>query len=248
MSLSRAAYLFLACILATFSFTLNANAKFINWHSTNVQILKGWDYEVGEEGRTIITLEHANGWKYGDFFMFIDSTRFDPGKTTAYGEFSPRFSLSKITGKDLSYGIVKDVLISTMLEKGKGPIKTYLYGGAVDLNLPGFKFFKTNLYLRDNPNIQNDETWQVTVAWNRPFEIANQKLLFEGFADFIGQEGSTYRSNQMVVPRLLLDIGHAMGKKDGKFYGGVEYQHWRNKLGIKGKNEDVPQLQFKWVF
>lgn len=234
---------FLAIIL----FSINAHAKSINWHSTNIQLLKGWDYEIGTKDRTIITLEHANDWKYGDFFMFIDGTRFDQGKSTAYGEFAPRFSLSKIAGKKQSSGIIKDVLISTMLEKGKGKIKTYLYGGAVDINVPGFKFFKTNLFIRDNPEIQNDNTWQVTIVWNRPIAIKNQKLLFEGFADFIGQEGDTYRSNQMIVPRVLLDIGHIIGRQEEKFYGGVEYQHWHNKFGIKGKSEDVFQLQFKWV-
>ncbi len=237
-----------ACFLITILFSFSTHAKFINWHSTNMQILKGWNYEVGEEARTIITLEHANDWKYGDTFMFIDGTRFDPGKSTAYGEFAPRFSLSKITGQKLSYGIIKDVLESTMLEKGKAHTRAYLYGGAIDLNIPGFTFFETNLFIRDNPKIQNDKTWQVTVAWNRPFEVGKHKFLFEGFADFIGQEGSTYRSNQMIVPRFLVDIGHAMGKKEGVFYGGVEYQHWHNKFGIKGKNEDVPQIQFKWVF
>ncbi len=220
----------------------------IQWHSTNVQLLKGWDYEAGEKGRAIITLEHANVWKYGDFFMFIDGTRFDSGKTTAYGEFSPRMSFSKMTGKDLSYGIIKDYLISATYEKGKGDTRTYLYGGAVDLNIPGFKFFKTNFYVRDNPEIQHDETWQVTISWNRPFEIGNQKLVFEGFADFAGEEGSTYKENQMIVPRLLLDIGHAIGGKDGKLFGGIEYQHWHNKFGINGKSESVPQLQLKWAF
>ncbi|MDA0782187.1 MAG: outer membrane protein OmpK [Rickettsiales bacterium] len=239
--------IFAMIISSIFSFSAKAG-DWVQWHSTNIQLLKGWDYDVGEEGRTIITLEHANSWKYGDFFMFIDGTRFDPGKTTAYGEFAPRLSLSKISGKKLSYGIVKDVLISTMYEKGKSDIRAYLYGGAIDLDIPGFKFFKTNFFIRDNPEIQNERTWQITLAWNSPFEIGQQKFLFEGFADFAGDEGRTYHKNQMIVPRLLMDIGRAIGKKEGKLYGGIEYQYWHNKFGIDGKTESVPQLQLKWVF
>src|SRR5690554_2962107 len=44
------------------------------YSSTNVQILYGQDYELGEEKRTIMTLEHASGWEYGDNFFFVDVT------------------------------------------------------------------------------------------------------------------------------------------------------------------------------
>lgn len=228
----------------------NAKANdFIQWHTTNIQLLKGWDYEVGDKGRTIMTLEHANGWKYGDFFMFIDATRFDySGDTTAYGEFSPRISLSKVTGKDLFFGIIKDFLLSGTYEKGKAHTKAYLYGGAIDLNIPGFTFFKTHLYVRDNPNIPDDSTWQVTVSWNRPFEILNKKFLLEGFADFAGNEGETYHASQFIVPRFLMDIGHATGHQEGRLFAGIEWQYWHNKFGIDGITESAPQLQLKWVF
>jgi nucleoside-specific outer membrane channel protein Tsx len=248
MGLSKIKTILCGCILVLSLGAVRAHAKFINWHSTNMQVLKGWNYEVGEEGRTIVTIEHANEWKYGDFFMFVDGTRFDPGKTTAYGEFAPRFSLSKITGKSFSYGVIKDILVSTMFEKSKGKTKAYLYGGAVDLNVPGFKFFRTNFLVRDNPEIQEDDTWQITLAWNSPITIAGQKFLFEGFADFAGEEGARYHENQLIVPRFLWDIGYAMGNKANKLYGGVEYSYWHNKYGIKGETESAPQLQVKWVF
>lgn len=119
---------------------------FIEWHKTNLQVLRGFDYELGSKQRTILTLEHANRWKYGDFFVFLDQTIPDQGAAFFYIEPTLRFSLSKITGRDLSYGIVKDVLLTTSFEKPKGQRVRFLGGMSIDLDLPGFKFFKTNFW------------------------------------------------------------------------------------------------------
>lgn len=241
--------IFSLLIIWAFTVPLSAYAgedDFIQWHNTNIQLLRGWDYEVGSEERTIGTFEHANGWTYGDFFMFVDYTWPDKGDSAYYAELSPRFSLSKITGQDFSYGIIKDVLISTTVEKPEHQKARYLYGGAVDLYLPGFAFFNTNLYVRDNPDLK-DKTWQVTLAWKRPFKIENTSWVIEGFADFAGAEGGT-RPNQLIVPRLLLDVGELTGIGENTLWVGVEYSYWHNKFGIDGKTESAPQLQAKWVF
>src|SRR5690606_7095982 len=70
-----------------------------------------------------ITFEHASGWSWGDMFLFVDHKWFNghSGKDgrTYYGEFSPRLSLGKVTGKDLSFGPIKDVLISATYERGE---------------------------------------------------------------------------------------------------------------------------------
>lgn len=234
-------------ILLSLPFGTRANDDFIEWHSTNIQLLKGWDYKLGEEGRTLVTLEHANKWLYGDFFMFVDTTRFDSGKSNIYSEFSPRFSLSKITGYDLSNSIIKDVLLSTTLEKGKNRSRSYLIGGAVDFKVPNFTFLKTNLYYRDNPNLV-DDTWQVTLAWKYPLQIGSTKWILEGFADFAGDEGPTYKQNEHIVPRVLFDAGDFLYQKAGKFFIGIEWEYWHNKVGREGVTESNPQLQMKWVF
>lgn len=220
--------------------------EWLQWHSSNVQLLRGHDYKVGEEQRTIVTLEHANGWKYGDNFGFIDLSYPDGEDSTYYLEVSPRLSLGKMTGLDFSYGLIKDVLISTTFEKGRGQGPQYLYGGAVDLNLPGFKFFSANAYVHDSTELDG-QTWQVTLAWNRPFEIGGLKFLAEGFADFQGREDTSH-SNQLISPRLLLDVGDLAGIGSDRVMAGVEYQYWHNKFGIDGVTESVPQVQLKWIF
>lgn len=220
--------------------------EIIQWQGGNVQLLRGNDYEIGEKQRTIATFEYANSWVYGDTFAFLDWTFPDQGRSTYYTEISPRISLSKVFKKDLSYGFIKDVLISTTFEKANHQGPRYLYGGAVDLNIPGFKYFKTNAYVRDDTQLDG-ETWQVTLAWNAPFHIGRAKFLAEGFADFAGEE-DTVAANDQIVPRLLLDVGHAIGKQDDKLFVGVEWHYWHNKFGIEGKTQSTPQLQIKWVF
>lgn len=217
----------------------------IEWHAENIQYLRGWNYDVGEKSRTIITFEHANSWAYGDFFMFVDATRFDGGGSHVYAELSPRFSLRKLTGRDFSSGIVRDILISATLEEGEKSTRAYLYGGAVDLSLPGFTFFNTNLYVRDDPAL-DDETWQLTLAWKRPIDLQDFHFLFEGFADFSGREDSK-AANELIVPRLLLDVGALLGYDKRTVYTGIEYSYWHNKFGIEGTTESVAQFQIKWV-
>ena len=217
----------------------------LQWHSSNLQLLHGRQYEVGADERTILTFEHANGFRYGDFFLFTDVTWPETGKTNYYGEAVLRLSLSKMTGADFSFGLVKDVFLAGSIEKARHqPINT-LWGGAVDLDLPGFKFFKTHYYVRDDPDFSGTG-WQVTIAWNLPFNLAGQKFLTEGFADFAGDEGR-YRQNSLIVPRLLFDLGHALNRQPDRLMVGVEWQYWHNKFGIEGVTESVPQAQIKWV-
>lgn len=208
--------LLIFCITLLLSFTIQAKQKsFIQWHSTNIQVLRGYDYELGHSKRTIMTLEHVNAFKYGDFFVFADNIWPDSGSHSYYIEPILRFSLSKISGKKIAYGMIKDVLLSVQIEKPKGQSARKLGGIAIDLNLHGFKFFKTNFFVRDNPNLSGS-TYQTTFVWNYPFQINNTQILIEGFADLAGGEGKTV-AHQLIVPRFLIDAGHLLGIKRKRF-------------------------------
>jgi len=222
------------------------------WSTTNVQYLYGTNYNTGlggDDTKGIFTLEHANGWEYGDNFFFLDIT--NPNRkgsntsTELYAEFSPRFSLSKITGKNLSLGIVKDFLITTTLEAGNG-FHSYLYGVAADLDLPGFKFFQVNWYFVRDEATSNNKGSQVTLAWLLPFKAGGLDISFEGFADYAYGLGAK-ESNLVTAPRLLVDIGKYFGAP-GTLQAGIEYQIWRNQFGVKNQDEDVAQLMVKWTW
>ena len=219
------------------------------WSSTNIQYLKGTSYELGDDDRSIITLEHVNGWKYGDNFFFVDITNPDrEGDATVtefYGEISPRFSLSAMSGKDMKMGVMKDFLITTTLEVGQG-FHNYLYGLAVDLDLPSFKVFQINWYIRNEITAQTDLGQQVTLVWLLPFDMGSTSWVFEGFFDYAyGLDPA--EDNIITGPRLLLDVGKFFDAP-GTLQAGVEYQIWRNKFGIDGVDEDVAQAMVKWIW
>lgn len=231
---------------------LAASAGSANFATTNIQYLYGTNYELGDDTRSIVTLEHANAWKYGDNFFFIDITNPDrDGDTTGTGhyvEISPRLSFSKMTGRDLSTGIFKDVLLAGTVEIPDSPAaRKYLYGLGVDLNLPGFRFFQVNTYIRNSSGGGVDTGQQVTLAWNLPFTLGSVLFSFEGFFDYAWGE-DPLEDNIITAPRLLVDIGALMGAKPGQLQAGIEYQIWRNKFGIDGIDEDVAQAMIKWIW
>jgi nucleoside-specific outer membrane channel protein Tsx len=219
-----------------------------NWSTTNFQYHYGTEYELGDEKRTLITLEHANGWKYGDNFFFVDIT--NPNRTgeatgtELYAEIAPRLSFGKISGADLSLGIVSDLLLATTLETGDG-FHNYLYGLGVNLTLPGFKFFEVNWYVRDEVTFGNTGQ-QITLAWGMPFSLGKAQFSFEGFFDYAWDLDAS-EDNIVTQPRLLLDVGSFWGTP-GTLQAGIEYQIWRNKFGIDGIDEDFPELMVKWIF
>lgn len=228
------------------AFLTSGVAQAATWSSSNVQLLKGNSYELGDSSRTIFTYENALGFDYGDSFFFIDVTEpFDSG-TSFYSEFSPRFSLSKMTGSDMSSGAIKDVMIATTLEMGDG-VRGTLIGVGLPLKLDGFAFADVNFYLRkserDFAAVQTDTGMQLTLVWKRPFSIGSTQWSFEGFFDYaFGEDsGSAPKKNNIITaPRLLMNLGSVEV--------GIEYQIWKNKFGVDGVDENVAQVMAKWVF
>lgn len=203
-----------------------------------------------KESRSVITIEHVDEWKYGDNFLFFDITNPDRGDaqtpTSIYGEISPRLSIGKMLGKDLSHGLFKDVLITSTLEVGQD-LRNYLYGVAVDLNIPTVPVFQINYYIRDEATFDTKTGSQVTLVWLYPFNAGPVSMVFEGFADYAWGLGSNASNNLIAAPRLLVDVGKAFGAP-GMFQAGIEQQMWRNKFGISGIDEDVTQFMVKWIW
>lgn len=237
-----------ACFLLSAAENARAGGS-ANWSSTNIQYLYGTQYELGDETRSIITLEHVNAWKYGDNFFFVDITNPDRKGTLTdteyYGEISPRLSFSALSGRDLSFGMVKDLLFTSTAEIGQG-FRNYLYGLAVDLNIPNVPVAQINYYRRNEPGSGTELGHQVTLVWLAPFDIGGTSLVFEGFFDYAW--GNDPKEDNIITgPRLLLDVGKFFDAP-GTLQAGVEYQIWRNKFGIKDVDEDVAQVMVKWIW
>jgi len=237
----------LICILAAsiLATSLVAPAGAAIWRDDNLQVLYGDGHEFGQQGRMILTFEHASGWDYGDNFFFFDV--YDPfaNSTEIYGEWHPRFDLDKISGRDLGFGPVENVLIATELNVGQS-WRAYLYGLGFDLELPHFQFFSLNIYVRDDMTIDGDSTFQITPSWNLPFTLGETAWEFRGFLDYAGAEGRG-KANLLAQPQLLLDVSRFWGDA-GSLWAGVEYQYWKNKYGADGIDESFAQVMARWVF
>ena len=228
--------------------TLAFGGDFIQWTDTSVSLLAGTGFEVDPEDQTTVTLEHANGWKWGDFFWFHDAIYYngevngDNGKMSYYGEISPRVSLGKVLGKDLSVAFIKDWLFAYTYEYGEDPtgkdfgIKNHLVGAGVDLDVPAFDFVQLNVYQR-LPETGDGETVQVTAAWKYSTPAGKSTFICDGFLDWVINSDGTYSDNLHFCPQVKFDVGTIWGWKAGRLHLGIEYDYWKNKYGLDFANE-----------
>lgn len=66
----------------------------------------------GDNATVVFTIEHSDGWAYGDNYFFIDlaeSTTPFYNDWDIYAEHYSNFSLSKITGQSVAFGPVAGV-------------------------------------------------------------------------------------------------------------------------------------------
>lgn len=212
------------------------------WSDFSLSYLNGDSYEVGDDSREVLTVEHASGHNWGDNFFFLDHLTSKNGTVENYFELSPRLSLSYATNRKLSYGLITDVYLSTTWEGGD--FNNYLYGVAVGLDLPGFKYFNVNLY-RANNDLWDDDN-QLTLTWGIPFTVGGAEFLYDGFLDY-STSSDTNATEMNFTSQLKWNAGKLIGTKS-PVYVGIEYAYWTNKFGIDGVDEKNPCLLIKWHF
>ncbi len=214
-------------------------ADLLQWQDNSLTYLNGIDFKVDPPRQQTVTFEHASGWSFGDLFIFVDGIKYNTEATngagdghTFYGEITPRLSFGKISGADLSFGPIKDVLLAATYEFGEDDVDAYLLGPAVDLDIPGFDFFQLNTYYRE-PDGKRDGSgvWQITPAWSYTIPIGNSDLVIDGFMDWVVDNDDSYHANLHFNPQVKYDLAKAMGWGK-RFYVGVEYDYWSDKYGI----------------
>ncbi|MCQ4288591.1 hypothetical protein NA647_14255 [Pseudomonas stutzeri] len=217
----------------------------MHWQNNSLTYLYGKDFKVNPPIQQTITFEHASGWSWGDMFLFVDNIWYNGVSGgdghTYYGEFSPRLSLGKMTGQDMSFGPIKDVLIAATYERGEDRNRNYLLGPAVDLSVPGFDRFNVNVYYRKPDGITGNPggQWQITPTWAMTIPVGKSDILFDGYIDWVVNDaGSESRGDFVskhlhINPQIKYDLGKAMDGEPGKLYVGIEYDYWANKYGIE---------------
>lgn len=239
--------------------------ELLHWQDNSLTYLYGENFqrlnfnEEEQRTQTTLTFEHASGWVWGDVFYFLDYVRADNLQSRGsfangsfrqheknsfyYMEFSPRVSLSWLTGLDLSAGPLKDVKAAFTLEKGDGGPGTenYLYGIGLDWDVPGFAFLQTNLYrVKINNQVffadqdSNGYATQLTIAGAYPFAIGDQDFVVDGFIDWRSpsDEAGTQTSVGSSI-QIKWDAGKQLFGEARRLYVGTELNMWHNKYGVK---------------
>ncbi|MFY8349477.1 outer membrane protein OmpK [Pseudoalteromonas sp. SSM20] len=232
----------LVATLSSLCFSANVAAK-THFSDFSVSYLNGNDYEVGDNKRQVVTLEHFAVTSWGDSFTFVDRLESSNGDKEIYGEFSPRF---KIT--DFENSPVKALYVATTIEYGNfsshdgfgSSLTNYLYGVGAGINVPYFDYVNVNLYYRNNEH--GDNNYQTTITWGLPIG----PLYYDGFIDYATSRDNSV-SQMNLTSQLKYDVAPHLNL-DSKLYVGIEYVHWLDKFGIDGINENNVNLLVKYHF
>ncbi|MGQ0334286.1 outer membrane protein OmpK [Halomonas elongata] len=248
--------LVLATAAASMCLAQGANAA--QYSTTKVEALYGWNYEsqagagfpIDNEEHAILTLANATGWTYGDSFFFVDVTNLDHGSEgeddygSVHAEWNLRGNIGELSGRDLSIGPVSDFYVTGQLDIDRNSSvrkTTHMAGLSADLQVPGFQFFKLfAMYRNDESSAARGSSEQYTAAWNLPFTLGGADFSFEGFIDYITEEGDL-EAQLLTQPQLVWHATEHLGI-------GMEYQHWENKFGLEDTDESFPQAMVRWTF
>ncbi len=208
------------------------------FQDASLTLLRGHQYEVGDDERTVITFEYAQASDWGDYFMFIDRLESDNGDGSTYMELSPRFLLHNFDDT-----LLKSLSITTTWEHAENA-DNFLIGPAIDLNVEGFRYLKLNFYYRLNDNY--DDNYQFTPTWAIPFTIADEQWLYDGFIDWSNATDQT-AATMHFTSQLKWNAKSHFGTSSNLYFG-IEYTYWHNKFGISNVTENNVNLLLKYHF
>jgi len=234
------------------------------WQTNSLSYLYGKNFAINPSIQQTVTFEHADRWKYGDTFLFVDKIFYngkeDPNKGphSFYGEFSPRLSAGKIFDRKLQLGPIKDVLLAMTYEYGEGESEAYLIGPGFDLAVPGFNYVTLNFYRRQTEGPRpGDGVWQITPTWSYTIPAGRSDVLIDGYLDWVVDNDQnsrgTYHANLHLNPQIKYDLGKALSGQAKQIYVGAEYSYWKNKYGIQDNanldtNQNTASLLIKVHF
>lgn len=238
----------------------------------SVSVLRGDNFrdDLGyRSSKTTLTIENFSMWDYGTVFFYYDITEptgNDQGpdyySNQFFGGIAPTVSLSKLTGKDWSWGILKDVQLRAELENGSGngyaAFRNYFYGLQYDLAVPGFDFISFNTVIRDNPEVAG-VGFQIGGFWQMSWEYGPwRKFKFTGFFATSPWDGNNNNKDFAPLdpkgrfftaqPQFLWDVGLPLTGKANQIEVGVEYAYFLKRFQFEDKDEKCLQGMVKVSF
>lgn len=219
----------------------------------------------GKHQTTVITLQHASGWKYGDNFFFIDhlndSNEDAFNDNDFYGEVYLNFSMGKIFDKKLTLGPIKDLgIVLGVNADSDANVMKFLPGVRLSWDLNGFAFLNTDFtaYIDDSDGVKTGtanaptehDSFMIDVSWGFPFSFGEFDFSLEGHMEYIDSRknefGDEVKSWFLAQPQLRFDLGKALANNPDTLFVGVKWQYWQNKLGESSTDENVIMALVVW--
>jgi nucleoside-specific outer membrane channel protein Tsx len=240
-------------------------ASAADWSDTSLSYRYGQDFHepfvLNADGsaknisKNIYTLQHADGYKYGTNFFNVDllqSSSADPavsggGAQEAYVVYRNTFDLAKISGKDMKFGVVRDIGITagfdwnTKNDVGYSSKKRMVVlGPDLSWDVPGFLDTRLLALWESNDPTGITSRYEykthpaLETVWGIP--IGSLPLSFGGYLEIIAPKGHDEFGNSTKTEtnfdgKLMLDVGAVAGMVKDTFKLGFEYQYWKNKFG-----------------
>ncbi len=241
-----------------------------SYQNTRITVGYGWNNQVdtvfgtgtSDEEVALLEFEHYGVWKYGDNYFDVNIWHGDNigaipliglagGDSTFFALWVSRLSLTKTTGHNFSFGLIKDVYLAGRIEKSDYfDFHSENIGISVDLAIPGAAFFETDLFFRryDFTGATDNNAILSRTFAIFPFKIYDldfkwEQLLLLTFRDDDRDLEVYSRSDvTMRIPNTTLDIGVRL---EHHRYGGI--------LGVDnptGDNEarTTPYAIARWNF
>ena len=257
----------LACLASLVFLIQSAQAQIFDYSVTEFQTNYGV-LDVPQFARTAeapgpksknvtFTIEHSDGWRYGDNYFFVDLNQGQHpvfNDWDIYLEVYNNFSLSKITGKNWSWGIIRDVgLIYGFNYAKDAKLRKHLPGIRLSLDLPGFAFanLDSHLYIDDTRGVakggapKQGDSFMIDFNWGYPFQLWGQDIQFNGHIEYIEGRNDSFGNRLswhiLTQQHIRWDVGKAWFDWPEKLWAGFEMSIYVNKIGDRSIKEWAPQ-------
>lgn len=163
---------------------------------------------------------------YVDIFNLLSNPSSDKeNQEKIFMKFAPRMSLDALTGKDLSFGPVQELYVSTLMEwGGNSGVNTQKVGLGSDVNVPWLGKVGLNLYGTYDSNKKDWNGFQISTNWFKPFYFFENGsfISYQGYIDYqFGMETGK---------------GYATSSDGGAMFNGIYWHSDRFAVGygLKG--------------
>ncbi|GAB7229574.1 outer membrane protein OmpK [Vibrio rotiferianus] len=157
-------------------------------------LMGAFDELPGESSHDYLEMEFGGRSGIFDLYGYVDvfNLATDPGSDKAGAEkifmkFAPRMSLDAVTGKDLSFGPVQELYVSTLMEwGGASQVNSQKIGLGSDVMVPWLGKIGLNLYGTYDGNQKDWNGFQVSTNWFKPFYFFENGsfISYQGYIDY----------------------------------------------------------------